>query len=135
MDKNAERILIVYAVASTDPAELITVQEAISHFKRDDSTVRTIPVVFGVPAGAAPGATLGTELSEELRSCVGAVIFVDDLRPNVAYELGFFHGQGRTVLLLSHGQVEAVWTAISDLAGAALISVDRVDLTVGIHAY
>lgn len=135
MDKNAERILIVHAVGSTDPLELNTVREAISHFEREDSTVRTIPVVFAIPLGAAPGATLGTELSEELRSCVGAVVFVDDLRPNVAYELGFFHGQGRTVLLLSHRNVETIWTAISDLAGAALVSVDRVNLTPAVHAY
>jgi len=135
MDKNAERILIVYAVANTDPVELNTVEDAIRRFKREDSTVRTSPVIFGIPAGAAPGATLGTELSEELRSCVGAVVFVDDLRPNVAYELGFFHGQGRIVLLLSHRNVESVWIAISDLAGAALVSVDRVDLTAAIHAY
>lgn len=71
MDKNAERILIVYAVANTDPVELNTVEEAIRRFKREDSTVRTSPVIFGIPPGAAPGATLGTELSEELRSCVG----------------------------------------------------------------
>ena len=135
MDRNRERILLVHSVNETDPAELRTVQKAIRDFRRADSSVRAEPVVFAVPSGAAPGATLGTELTEDLRSCVGAVVFVDDLRPNVAYELGFFHGRGRTVLLLAHHNVDSVWTSISDLAGAALLSIDRIDLQTVVHSY
>jgi hypothetical protein len=135
MDRNSERILIVHAISSTDPVELDTVRDAVRSFIRIDSSVRTEPIVFEIPSGASPGASLASALTEELRACVGAVIFVDDLRPNVAYELGFFHGQGRTVLLLAHRQVDSVWTSISDLAGASLVAVDRVDITTTIHNY
>jgi hypothetical protein len=95
MKRNTERILVVHSVLGTEPAEIGVVEEAIRSFERTDSSVRAVPVVFAIPAGAAPGSTLGTELNEELRSCIGALIFVDDLRPNVAYELGFFHGEAR----------------------------------------
>ena len=135
MDRNSERILIVHAVSSTDPVEIDTVRNAVKSFSRIDSSVRTEPIVFEIPSGTSPGATLASALTEELRACVGAVIFVDDLRPNVAYELGFFHGQGRTVLLLAHRQVDSVWTSISDLAGASLIAIDRIDITTAIHNY
>ena len=71
----------------------------------------------------------------ELRSCIGAVVFVDDLRPNVAYELGFFHGRGRTVLLLTDRNVDAAWVSISDLAGAAVHRVDDASLRLAVHSY
>lgn len=135
MDRNIERILLVHSVKATDPEDLRVVEKAIRAFRRGDSSVRAEPVVFGVPDGAAPGATLGTELTDELHSCIGAVVFVDDLRPNVAYELGFFHGQGRTVLLLAHQRVDSIWTSISDLAGAALAPIDRIDLATAVHSY
>jgi hypothetical protein len=135
MDRNSERILLVHSVTEANPEELRTVQDAILTFRRPDSSVQAIPVIFAVPSGAAPGATLGTELTEDLRSCVGAVVFVDDLRPNVAYELGFFHGQGRTVLLLAHHDVDSIWKSISDLAGAALESVDQTNLRPVVHSY
>lgn len=135
MDSNVERILLVHSVSATDPQDLRVVEESIRAYRGNDSSVRVEPVVFGVPGGAAPGATLGTELTNELHACIGAVVFVDDLRPNVAYELGFFHGQGRTVLLLAHHRVDSVWTSISDLAGAALALIDGVDLATVVHAY
>src|SRR2546422_8424903 len=135
MDKNTERILVVHSVPNTEPTALRDVEEAIRTFERRDSSVRTEPLVFGVPTGAAPGATLGTELTQELRACIGAIVFVDDLRPIVAYELGFFHGRGRTVLLLTYRPVDAAWTSISDLAGAALCSVESSSLEPAIHSY
>ncbi len=81
------------------------------------------------------GAALGTELTEELRRCIGAAVFVDDLRPNVAYELGFFHGRGRTVLLLTHQRIDSVWMSISDLAGTALVVTDPISLPAAVHRY
>jgi hypothetical protein len=135
MDKNTERILVVHSVSGTDASEIDDVAEAIRTFARPDSSVRTEPEIFRVPTGAAPGATLGTELTRQLRSCIGAVVFVDDLRPNVAYELGFFHGRGRTVLLLTDRDVDAAWMSISDLAGAALHRVNHDSSQPAVHAY
>jgi hypothetical protein len=135
MDKNVEQILIIYSTSATDHSALQTVEGAINRFSRPGSTVRASAVVFQVPAGASPGATLGSELTAQLRRSIGAVAFVDDLRPNVAYELGFFHGQGRPILLVTPGRVDSVWTAISDLAGAALVSLEREELTAAVHAY
>jgi len=135
MQRNTERILVVHSVVGTEASEIAIVEKAILCFKRLDSSVRAAPVVFAIPAGAAPGSTLATELNEELRSCIGALVFVDDLRPNVAYELGFFHGRGRTVLLLTHQSVDSTWLAISDLAGAALVKVDGESLETAVHSY
>jgi len=120
MDINTEHILVVYSVSGTGETERRNVAEAIRTFARADSSVRTEPEIFEVPSGAAPGATLSSELTRQLRSCIGAAVFVDDLRPNVAYELGFFHGRGRTVLLLTNRDIDSTWRSISDLAGAAL---------------
>jgi hypothetical protein len=60
---------------------------------------------------------------------------VDDLRPNIAYELGFFHGQGTTVLLVTNNEVERVWRSISDLAGCALLTLSGTGLDLGISEY
>jgi hypothetical protein len=135
MDINTERILVVHSVASTPATQREEVEEAIRTFARSDSSVRTEPITFEVPTGAAPGATLGTELTRQLRACIGAVVFVDDLRPNVAYELGFFHGRGRTVLLITDRNVDAAWISISDLAGAALHPVNSGPLQPAVHSY
>lgn len=135
MDINTERILVVHSVASTPSNQLEEVANAVRTFARTDSSVRTEPLIFDVPTGAAPGATLGSELTRELRSCIGAVVFVDDLRPNVAYELGFFHGRGRTVLLLTDRNVDAAWVSISDLAGAAVHRVNDTSLRPVVHSY
>ena len=94
-----------------------------------------MPLVFNIPNAAAPGATLGTELTRELHNSIGAVVFVDDLRPNVAYELGFFHGQGRSVLLLTRSPLDSVWMSISDLAGAALADLSRTQMVAAVHGY
>jgi hypothetical protein len=135
MDINTERILIVYSVSGTGGTERQDVADAISTFVRADSSVRTEPVTFEIPTGASPGSTLSSELTRQLRSCIGAVVFVDDLRPNVAYELGFFHGRGRTVLLLTNRDVDAAWKSISDLAGAALHRVEHGSAQSAVHLY
>lgn len=135
MDINTERVLVIYSVGTTPTEQIDEVAEAIRTFARKDSSVRTEPLVFQVPTGAAPGATLGTELTRELCACIGAVVFVDVLRPNVAYELGFFHGRGRTVLLLTDRAIDTVWVSISDLAGAALHRLDHGPLQTVVHSY
>lgn len=135
MLKTVEQILIVYSVSGTPRESIGAAEEAILSYERPESSVRTEPLIFEVPHGSAPGATLGSELAIQLQHSVGAVVFVDDLRPNVAYELGFFHGRGRTVLLITNSSVESVWTAISDLAGTALVSLQRQDISSAIHSY
>jgi hypothetical protein len=125
----------VYSVGGTPRESIHAAEEAIRNYERPESSVRTEPLVFEVPHGTAPGATLGSELAVQLQQSVGAVVFVDDLRPNVAYELGFFHGRGRTVLLVTNSNIESVWITISDLAGAGLVSLQRQEITVAVHSY
>src|SRR2546421_1348331 len=135
MDINTERVLVVYSVDGTSTTQIDEVSEAVRTFARNDSSVRSEPLVFTVPTGAATGATLGTELTRELQACIGAIVFVDALRPNVAYELGFFHGRGRTVLLLTNQNVDAAWVSISDLPGAAVHRVEAGSLRPTVHLY
>jgi hypothetical protein len=127
--------LIVHSVTGTSRADKDATVVAIEAYRRPGSTVNVRARVFEIPAGAAPGTALGTELTAELQSSIGAVVFVDDLRPNVAYELGFFHGRGRRVLLVTRQPVDSVWRSISDLAGAALVHLDSVALPLAIDSY
>ncbi len=135
MDRNAEQILIVYSVEGTSKEDLHTVESAVATYRRSGSNVRVEARVIGVPNGASPGATLGTELTEQIKISIGAVVFMDDLRPNVAYELGFFHGNGRRTLLLTRQPVDSIWNSISDLAGAALAQIDRESPENAVHLY
>ncbi len=136
MSRSSEQILIIHSVNGTSSDDLKAAQDAISRFSTTTNRdVRVDSRVFEIPHGAAPGATLSTELSEELMASIGAVVFVDDLRPNVAYEMGFFHGQGRTVLLLTRKPIDSIWATISDLAGAALASLDNEDMETVISLY
>jgi len=126
MSRNSEQILIIHSVNGTSEEDLHATKKAIRDFSSAaNKDVKVEPRVFQIPHGAAPGATLSTELSEQLTASIGAVVFVDDLRPNVVYEMGFFHGQGRTVLLLTRQSIDSIWTTISDLAGAAVASLDK----------
>jgi nucleoside 2-deoxyribosyltransferase len=140
-----DSILIISSVAHTAPHHrrlaALAVQEYRRADKRDDlpddaeRIVRTRPVEFKIPAGAAAGKALNGELVAKLRCCVGAIAFVDDMRPNIAYELGFFHGMGRPVLLLSSTAPGPAWSSISDLAGSAIAQFTEEDLTQLIHEY
>ena len=135
VDLSTEQILIVHSVIGTSTADRDATVTAIDAYRRPGSTVNVRARFFEIPDGAAPGIALGTELTEELQSSIGAVVFLDDLRPNVAYELGFFHGQGRRVLLLTRQPVDSVWASISDLAGAPLVHLDSLALPLAIHSY
>jgi len=135
VDKNSEKILIIYSAHKTLPTDIEEAKRAVSTFTMRQPQVNTEPFVFSVPEAATPGATLGTELMSHLEESVGAIAFVDDLRPNVAYEMGIFHGKGRAILLATHGPIDVVWTAISDLAGAPLADLNRVSLETAIHSY
>lgn len=136
-DDNIEQVLIVYSVSATHPDDIAAVEKTVAQFRieRRIGAVRATARVFRIPDAAAPLAALGLELKETMDSCVGAIVFVDDLRPNVAYELGYFHGRGRPVLLLSRRDVDEVWRQISDLAGAALADLRRIDLGEAVSAY
>lgn len=138
-------VLIIYSVAKTDGAHKDAVVSAVNEYRRPDIRpdrppdpqrfVRTLAKVFEIPAGAPPGTTLATELTRELKICVGAIAFVDDLRPNIAYELGFFHGKGAPVLLLTTRAPTQSWRRLSDLAGAALARFGPDTITRTVHGY
>ena len=138
MERNEEQIGIVYSVSGTCPNYIDEAKDAVRSYRRDASFVMGVflePWTLQIPSGSQPGGTLGSELTRRLRSSIGAIVFVDDLRPNVAYELGFFHGQGRAVLLVTNKRVEQIWASISDLAGCALLSMEKLSLVEGVHSY
>lgn len=134
-----DEVLVIYSVAGTPQAELDGVRHAVEAYRKPrgeaNASVSVSPIVFGIPASAAPGKALSTDLMERLRAAAGAIVFVDDLRPNVAYELGVFHGMGRPVLLVTRNPVEGTWLGISDLAGAPLANLNRVDLAQAVEGY
>lgn len=130
-----EQVLIVYSVAGTQATDLSEAKSAIENYSHPDSNLRMSSRVFEIPAGAGSGTTLGAELTHELRTSIGAVVFVDDLRPNVAYELGFFHGRGTRVVLLTRNPIDSFWLAISDLAGCALAQLNGTDIPTAISSY
>jgi hypothetical protein len=66
---------------------------------------------------------------------VAAIAFVDDIRPNIAYEMGIFHGKGRSILLLTRKPLDNVWYALSDLAGAALTDLNVVSIADAVNGY
>lgn len=138
MIRAEEQVLIVYSVKGTPPNLIAEAEKAISDYKLASSLVASVvvkPLVFKVPKAAAPGASLGGELTTQLNNSLGAIVFLDDLRPNVSYELGFFHGQGKAVLLVTNREVEEVWKAISDLAGCALLCLKHDTLSSGVESY
>lgn len=112
-----EQVLIVYSLAGTQGTDLTEAKNAIANYSHAASNLRMSARVFEIPGGAGAGTTLGAELTRELRTSLGAVVFADDLRPNVVYELGFFHGRGARVLLLTRRPIDTFWLEISDLAG------------------
>lgn len=133
---NTNTILIIYSVANTSKTHIDESKSAISGFTRTSgAATRCAPHLFEIPSSAKPGGSLGADLHKDLRRCAGAVVFVDDLRPNIIYELGFFHGQGRPVLLLTTNDVEAFWGAITDLAGASVGNFAKRTITSLIHSY
>ncbi|HEX8691814.1 MAG TPA: hypothetical protein VF746_05315 [Longimicrobium sp.] len=140
-----DSILVIFSVAQTAPEYLQAAENAVNTYERPDirddrphdprRLVRTHAEVFGIPEGVSPGRTLNTELVKALKRCVGAIAFVDDLRPNIAYELGFFHGKGAPVLLLTSCSPGRSWRQISDLAGAATAKFTSSNLQTLIHKY
>lgn len=132
-----EQILIVHSVNGTPAEHVRNAEEAVKSYRRSASFIPVVtrPLAFPIPSGSGPGATLGGELTVQLQKSVGAIVFVDDLRPNIAYELGFFHGRGRAVLLITSTPVETVWKSISDLAGCALLRIPKNPIDSGIHDY
>jgi hypothetical protein len=130
-----EQVLIVYSVAGTQGTDLTEARNAIENYSHPASNLRMSPRVFEIPAGAGAGTTLGAELTRELRTSLGAVVFADDLRPNVVYELGFFHGRGTRVLLLTRNPIDSFWLAISDLAGCVLAQLNSTNIDAAISSY
>lgn len=141
-----DSILIISSVKNTAPHHRQMASLAVSEYRRkqarDDCPppgperlIRTRSEEFKIPASAKPSMALSGELVSKLRGCVGAIAFVDDMRPNIAYELGFFHGMGRPVLLLSESTPEPAWSNFTDLAGSAVQRFTEENLTSLIHEY
>lgn len=128
MSENTHRILIVYSVKGTSPADLNASKNAIRRYSVNNPSRSCEPVVFNIPPTATPGGSLPSDLYKELRSSLGAIVFIDDMRPNIAYELGFFHGQGRPVVLITRKRVTAFWRTLSDLAGGAIANIKNEEM-------
>ncbi len=140
MSTNGEQIFIV-CPAVYDSRLLNIMEEVCSSIRSFKSinyivdSVNTQPFIFEIPAGASSGFTLNRDLIEQLEISIAAIVFVDELRPNIAYELGFFHGQGKPTLLISKNEVSKIWKEISDLAGCALLIINENQIEVGIHKF
>jgi hypothetical protein len=135
IDIATERLLIVHSVNATSQAERESVKQAVRDFHLAGQTVSVTADEFGIPQSARPGVTLSSELIERLNACVGAIVFIDDLRPNITYELGYMHGRGRSVLLLSRRPIENSWIDLSDLAGVAIADLNRQDINDAVCGY
>ncbi len=133
-----EQIFIVCSVKGIDESHISDAKKAIDSYKRSSSMVSSVitkPFIFRIPTGSIAGKTLNSDLVEQLQKSIGAIIFIDDLRPNIAYELGFFHGQGKIVLLITNNNVKKTWDYISDLAGCSLLNLHDNSIESGIHNY
>ncbi len=133
-----ESILIIYSVSGTSAQDIKSACSSVRSFSYKGSAVVSVcaePVVFDIPSKASAGATLSSELTKHLNNSIGAIAFLDDMRSNIAYELGFFHGQGKSVLLISNGSIQTLWTTISDIAGSAILITKDTGLESGIHDY
>jgi hypothetical protein len=140
-----DAVLIIYSVLQTKREHLDAVKQAVNCFARVDvrtdreagplRMVKTRAKVFEIPKQAEGGGALGTSLMRELRSCVGAIAFIDDLRPNIAYEIGIFHGMNAPVLLLTSNAPGEGWSRLSDLAGAPLPRFSDENVTQLVHDY
>lgn len=138
MTRIVEQVIVVFSITGTRSDLVREACDAIARYVDRGALVASVsakPLVFQVPAAAAPGRTLNSELTQQLQASIGAVVFVDDLRPNVAYELGFVHGSGRCVLLVTERPVAETWLSISDLAGSAILDLSRQSLQDGIKSY
>jgi hypothetical protein len=133
-----EQVFIVYSVKGTLKEHIHEACDAISSFRLKSSIVSSVlvtPFIFELPVTSGPGKTLNTELIKELQNSIGAIIFIDDLRPNISYELGFFHGQGKPVLLLTNQEISSTWASISDLAGVVLADISQRPIKLYIDKY
>lgn len=138
MIRSEEQVLIVYSVKGTSATLIKEAEDAVTNYKLASSLVTSViakPFLFRVPSASSPGSSLGSELTRQLQYSIGAIVFLDDLRPNVSYELGFFHGQGKAVLLVTSKDIEEIWKSISDLAGCPLLCLKDSTLWDGIRAY
>lgn len=128
MIQNQEKVLVIYSTRGTKETDRSAVEAAIRSFSPAGLSIRTQPVVFRIPPRAALGASLGTDLIKEFAECVGAIAFLDDLRPNVAYELGLFHGRGSPVLLVTRRGVDSVFRSFTDIGGAPVSNLRITDV-------
>ena len=59
-----------------------------------------------IDRAAVPG-DLGRQIHDGIKACDYAVVVLDELRPNVLYELGLAHAWGKPTILVSHA---TTWT-------------------------
>lgn len=128
MIQSEEQIFIVYAITETPMIYIEAVKRSINTFKLTSSQVCSViakPFVLDIPPMAEAGKTLNLELIQELNRSLGAIVFIDQLKPNITYELGFFHGQGKPVLLILKKDINQLWRAFSDLAGTPVMVINK----------
>lgn len=112
----------------TSDADINAATVAIKDFENRYSYVKPMQLqasVFKPVAAAGPAETLNSKLIRQIQNSIGAIVFIDSLRPNILYELGFFHGQGKPVLLLTRKETSKTNKYFSDLAGVCLGHIER----------
>ena len=144
MSETIEQILIVYAFDSgsekgTHTSDIETVTNLINSFGRSGNppdAVKTVAFKYETSKSASAGETLSSQLRDVMQASLGAIVFLDRIPANVAYEMGFFHGQGRPVLLLTRERDRAdIWRRFSDITGSPLYVLDAGAPTEIVNAY
>lgn len=135
MDLNTEKVVIIFSAKATTLEDREEAQRVVRSFSMRRTNVRVEPFLFEIPEAATPGHSLGTELMAHLEESIGAIAFVDDLRANIAYEIGIFHGKDRAVLIASRKPIDGFWTSMSDLAGVPLADLNTISIEDAVHRY
>lgn len=144
MSGSVEQILIVYASVDengegTQENDIQVVSGIINSFGRSGGppdAVRTRAFVYRISEAVAAGETVSSQILDAMRDSLGAVVFLDRIPANVAYEMGFFHGKGRPVLLLTRGQTrKAISDRFSDITGSPLYDLDKAAPAEVVQAY
>lgn len=144
MKGSIEQILIVYASTDangegTRESDMLAVRDIINSFGRSgrpSDALKTSAFIYRTSETVTAGETLSSQLRDVMQASLGAIVFLDRIPANVAYEMGFFHGQGRPVLLLTRAQDRAeIWRRFSDITGSPLYVLEDAPPTEVVNAY
>lgn len=124
MNNYRDKIFIIYSSKGTSK-EIITktikLIEDYGNSNSNNSGLRFKPLLYDIPSGTTSGETVNSQVIANLSESLASIVFLDGLRPNIYYELGYIHGQDKAALLITQKIITSTWKDISDLAGVPLL--------------